>query len=74
MVAWIMTFIFCIASDVLFSAKETDHLSDPLATQYSSDDHDSAESQNDGGLKSPSSLTRRASSEPLPQEESGLHA
>lgn len=70
-----MTFIFCIAYDVLFSAKETDHLSDPLATQYSSD-YDTAESQNDGGPKSPSSLTRLTrgpSSEPLPKEGSGLH-
>ncbi|XP_078385081.1 uncharacterized protein LOC144667527 isoform X1 [Oculina patagonica] len=50
-------------------AKETDHLSDPLATQYSSD-YDTAESQNDGGPKSPSSLTRGPSSEPLPKEGS----
>ena len=63
--------IFYVAFDVLLSAKETDHLTDPLLTQYSDDDHDSAESQNDGGIKSPSSLTGSPSSESLPKEKSG---
>lgn len=48
---------------VLVSTKETDRLKGDA--QYWDEDHDSVQSQNEGKLRSPSSLTESPKSEPL---------